>query len=178
MRSQSLDTKAARAVRKFAQFVVRLEADQARQRVRDKRNEATRHYRLGLMLESFLFSEPTLLARIEELIRQESTRVRAAFALDRPPSWFEQPQRDDPKKVVDTRRFWLGIVLERMLPGNDALSARVEGLLREQAPHVRAAFGMGGVPAIITTRHLARRRTQVAQPYLNSTSPGTGRTNT
>jgi hypothetical protein len=45
--------------------LVRLEAAEARRRVRDKRNEATRHYRLGLVLESFLFSEPAPLARIE-----------------------------------------------------------------------------------------------------------------
>jgi hypothetical protein len=137
--------KAARAVRKFEQALVRLESAQARQRARDKRNEATRHYRLGLVLESFLFSEPTLLARVEELVRQESPRVRAAFALDRPPSWFEQPQRDDPTKmVVDARRFRLGMVLERLLPGDEALSARVEALMREQALHIRAAFVMEG----------------------------------
>lgn len=50
----------------------------------------------------------------------------AAFALDRPPSWFEQPQRDDPMKIVDTRRFRLGMVLERLLPGGDPLIARTE----------------------------------------------------
>ncbi|MEY4509355.1 MAG: hypothetical protein RLZZ450_1477 [Pseudomonadota bacterium] len=61
-------------------------------------------------------------ASLEELVRQESPRVRAAFALDQTPSWFEQPRRDDPKKIVDTRRFWLGMTLEPMLPGDDALS--------------------------------------------------------
>jgi len=122
----------------------RLETAQARLRVRDKRNGATRHYRLGLVLESFLFEEPALLARVEELVRLEPARVRAAFALDRPPSWFEQPERNDPKKLVDTRRFWLGIAVERLLPEDDWLRARVESLLQEQAPHVRAAFGAGG----------------------------------
>jgi hypothetical protein len=71
----------------------RHEAAQASLRVRDRRNEATRHYRRGLVLESFLFSEPALLARIEELVRQQAARVRAAFALGSSPSWFEQPRR-------------------------------------------------------------------------------------
>jgi hypothetical protein len=138
------DTKVARAVRKFSQAMTRLEDAQARLRAREKRNEATRHYRLGLVLEGFLFEEPALLARVEELIRQEEPRVRAAFALDRPPSWFEKPRRDDPKKVVDTRRFWLGAVLERMLTGDGPLLARIEALMQAQAPHVRSVFGMDG----------------------------------
>lgn len=132
--------KVERALRKAAQALERSETAQARVRVRDKRNEATRHYRLGLVLESFLFSEPALLARVEELVRQESPRVRAAFALDKPPSWFEEPKRDDPKEMVDTRRFRLGLVLERMMLADKELSARVKSRICEQPSHVQAAF--------------------------------------
>jgi len=130
------------ALRKAAQALERSETAQARVRVGDKRNEATRHYRLGLVLESFLFSEPALLARVEALVRQESPRVRAAFSFDRPPSWFEGTARIDPKKAVDTRRSRLGKSLEQLLPRDKALIARVEALMCDQAPHVRAALAM------------------------------------
>jgi len=129
--------------RKAAQSLTRFEAAKARLREREKKNEATRRYRLGLVLESFLFDEPALLARIEELVRMESARVRAAFALDQSPSWFEQPVRDDPKKVVETRRARLGMLLER-LPADAALASRLETLMREQSPHVQAAFRIDG----------------------------------
>jgi hypothetical protein len=134
--------KVERALRKAAQALERSEAAQARVRVREKRNEATRHYRLGLVLESFLFREPALLARVEALVQQESPRVRAAFSLHQLPSWFEQPRHDAPKKILDTRRYWLGMALERLLPGDAAVLARVKALMREQASNVRDAFDL------------------------------------
>lgn len=122
----------------------RLDVLLARQRTREKSQEATRHYRLGLVLEGFLFDEPALLARVKERIERESSRVRAAFALEETASWFERPERVDSKTVVDTRRFRLGMVLEWLLPGDAALIARVEALMREQPVHVREAFGLEG----------------------------------
>ena len=122
----------------------RLDVLLARQRTREKSQEATRHYRLGLVLEGFLFDDPVLLARVKERIERESQRVRAAFLLDEALSWFEQHERVDSKTVVDTRRFRLGMVLERLLPGDAALIARVEALTREQPTHVRDAFGLEG----------------------------------
>lgn len=38
-------------------------------------------YRLGLVLESFLFDEPALLAEVERRIRAQASRLRKAFAL-------------------------------------------------------------------------------------------------
>lgn len=137
-------TRLDRAQRNLVQAMARLEVAHARARARNKRDEATRHYRLGLVLESFLFDEPALLAEVEMRIREHAPRVRAVFALDRSPSWFALPTWNDPKKVIDTRRYRLGMVLERTLPGDAALSARVEALIREQATYVRDAFGMEG----------------------------------
>ena len=131
-----------RAAQKLSQLAARLEVARARAQTRKKKAEATRHYRLGLVLESFLFDEPALLLEVERRMQRESPRVREAFALDETPSWFAQPARGDPKKVVDTRRFRLGMVLERLLPGDEALITRVEGLMHAQAPHIRDAFGM------------------------------------
>ena len=133
-----------RAEQKLRQVAARLEVARARERTRMKRAEATRYYRLGLVLESFLFDEPALLREVERRMQRESPRVREAFALDETPSWFSQPARSDSKKVVDTRRFRLGMVLERLLPGDEALITRLEGLIRAQAPHIRNAFRMEG----------------------------------
>ena len=134
-----------RAQQKLSQAVARLEVAQGRARARKKRAEATRRYWLGVVLERFLFDEPALLAEMERSMRSESPRVREAFGLDRPPSWFAQPAKNDPKKAVDTRRYRLGMALERLLRGNVALITRVEALMRAQAPYVRDAFGMEGV---------------------------------
>lgn len=133
-----------RAEQKLRQVAACLEVARARAWTRKKRAEATRHYRLGLVLESFLFDEPALLAEVERSMQSESPRVREAFALNGTPSWFAHPTWHDPKKTVDTRRYRLGMVLERLLPGDVALIGRVEALMRAQAPFVRDAFGMEG----------------------------------
>ena len=133
-----------RAEQKLKHALARLEVAKARARTDEKRAEATRHYRLGLVLERFLFEEPALLAQVERRMRTQALRVRKAFALDGTPSWFAQPTWNDPKKMVDTRRYRLGMVLERLLPDDAPLIARVEALMRAQAPHVRDAFGMEG----------------------------------
>ena len=92
---------------------------------------------------SRLLPDP-LLGRVRERIERGAQRVRAAFALEETASWFERPERVDSKTVVDTRRFRLGMVLERVLPGDAALIARVEALVQEQPTHVRDAFGLEG----------------------------------
>ena len=143
-RKKTLEEKLARNAMQVCHTQARLGVLFARQRTRDKSREATRHYRLGLVLESFLFEDAGLLGRVRERIEQESPRVRAAFALEQAVSWFEQPERVDSKTVVDTRRFRLGMVLEGLLVGDGALIARVEGLMREQPTHVRDAFGLEG----------------------------------
>ena len=91
-----------------------------------------------------MFDEPALLAEVERRMRAQAPRVREAFALDEAPSWFAQPTWDAPKQTVDTRRYRIGMVLERLLPGDVALIARVEALMRAQAPFVRYPFGMEG----------------------------------
>jgi hypothetical protein len=144
MTLEKLETRRAVAERKLVQALARQQRAEARLRTRQKRASATRHYRLGLVLEGFVFDEPALLARVREWIERESPRVREAFGLDEAPSWFEQPVRDDPKKMVDTRRVRLGMVLERLLPEDEVLIARIEALIREQALHVQQAFGLGG----------------------------------
>lgn len=143
-RADKLRAQLERETQRASVAKARLDVLLARQRTREKSQEATRHYRLGLVLEGFLFDEPALLGRVRERIERESQRVRAAFALDEVSSWFEQPTRVDSKTVVDTRRFRLGMVLERLLPGDHALIARVEALMREQPAHVRGAFGLEG----------------------------------
>ena len=145
-RKKTLEEKRARNVMQLCHAQARLGVLLARKRTRDKSREATRHYRLGLVLESFLFDDAVLIGRVRERIERESPRVRAAFALEETASWFERPEQErvNAKTVVDTRRFRLGMVLERLLPGDAALIARVEALVREQPAHVRDAFGLEG----------------------------------
>jgi len=63
MTLEKLETRRAVAERKLVQALARQQRAEARLRTRQKRASATRHYRLGLVLEGFVFDEPALLAR-------------------------------------------------------------------------------------------------------------------
>jgi hypothetical protein len=98
------------------------------------------------VLEGFLFDEPELLARFKDIVQHEPLEhVRVAFRLvGGGHSWFEKPDGEDAKSGIDTRRVRLGMIVERMLPFEPALCARMEALVCQQSPYVREVFGLDG----------------------------------
>jgi hypothetical protein len=87
-----------------------------------------------------------VLAQINDMVQHEPLEhVRVAFRLvGGGPSWFEQPDGEDAKVAIDTRRFRLGMIVERMLPLEPALCARLKELMQQQSPYVREVFGLEG----------------------------------
>jgi hypothetical protein len=136
----------AKADKRARQLLHRAESLQARHQAREERDAKTRRYRLGQVLEGFLFEEPELLAQIKDIVQHESLEhVRVAFRLvGGGPSWFEQPDGEEAKVAIDTRRVRLGMAVERILPFEPALCARMEALMQQQAPYVREVFGLNG----------------------------------
>lgn len=136
----------AKAEKRAAHMLARVERLQDRRRAREERAAKTRRYRLGQMLEGFLFEEPELLAQLNDIVQHEPLEhVRVAFRLvGGGPSWFDKPDGDDAKSVIDTRRVRLGMIVERVLPFDDALRARMEALIRQQSAYMREVFGLEG----------------------------------
>jgi hypothetical protein len=134
----------AKADKRARQLLHRAESLRARHAAREERDAKTRRYRLGQVLEGFLFEEPELLAQIKDMVQHEPLEhVRVAFRLlGGGPSWFEQPDGEDAKVAIDTRRIRFGMIVERMLPSDAALRARMEALLQRDNPRIRAVFGL------------------------------------
>jgi hypothetical protein len=136
----------AKAEKRASQLLHRAESLQARHAAREERDAKTRRYRLGQVLEGFLFEEPELLAQIKHMVQHEPLEhVRVAFRLvGGVPSWFEKSDGADGKSAIDTRRVRLGMIVERVLPSEHALCARMEALMQQQSPYVREVFGFDG----------------------------------
>jgi vacuolar-type H+-ATPase subunit D/Vma8 len=137
---RTLEERIEHLQRRFHQAYRRANELKGHLAAHEKRQRATRHYRLGVILERILVEDVALRARIKACVERESPRVRAVFALHEPVSWFEQLDRADTKKAIDTRRFRLGMIAERLLPSDAALRARIEASVREQPPHVQEAL--------------------------------------
>jgi hypothetical protein len=148
MARQTLDDRnaIAKADKRARQLLHRAESLRARHQAREERDAKTRRYRLGQVLEGFLFEEPELLAQIKDMMQHEPLEhVRVAFRLlGGGPSWFEQPDGEGAKVAIDTRRIRLGMIVERMLPFEPALCARLKELMQQQSPYVREVFGLEG----------------------------------
>jgi hypothetical protein len=143
---EELEARAAKAEKRAKAMRARAEQLQATYDAREERNAKTRRFRLGAVVEGFLFDEPELLATLKELVQHEPLEhVRVAFRLaGGGPSWFEKPDGDEAQVVIDTRRVRLGMIVERMLPVDAALCARLERIMQQQSPYVREVFGLEG----------------------------------
>jgi hypothetical protein len=144
--SDELAARAAKAEKRALQMYHRAERLHERAQAREERNAKTRRYRLGQVLEGFVFDEPGLLAQFKEIVQHEPLEhVRVAFRLvGDGPSWFEKPDGEDAPSAIDTRRVRLGIIVERMLPFDDALTERMEALVQQQSSYVRGVFDLEG----------------------------------
>lgn len=144
--SAELEALSAKSAKRVRQLLSRVEQIEDRMRAREEWNAKTRRYRLGQVLESFLFDEPELLAKFKHIVQHEPMEhVRVAFRLvGDGPSWFELPDGEDAKSAIDTRRVRLGMILERVLPFDGALRARLAALMQQQSPYVREVFGLDG----------------------------------
>lgn len=141
MTEKDFESQYERAIRSLGRTMVKLAAERARERDRTRRQEATRHYRLGVLLEQRVREDAELRARVEALVREEKLpRVRAAFGVDQEgPSWFDEPERFGARRSVDTRRFRIGAIFERLAREDDVLRSRTEALLKELPPDVQSA---------------------------------------
>jgi hypothetical protein len=144
--SRELEALSAKSAKRVRQLLNRVEQLEDRTRAREERSAKTRRYRLGQLLESFLFDEPELLAQFKDIVQHEPLEhVRVAFRLvGGGSSWFEKPEGEDVKSAIDTRRVRLGMIVERLLPFDPALCARLEVLMHQQSSYVREVFGLDG----------------------------------